>query len=155
GDLERRGLLAQSLVVVAADHGESFGEHGETGHGLQLYEDVVRVPLIIQAPGLRPQRMSALASLVDVMPTVLELVGSPVPNTDGASLVPALAGRHGRTDRPVYFESMYPARMGRSPLRAVRDDRFKLIDAPRPELYDLVRDPRETRNLASERATIV
>jgi arylsulfatase A-like enzyme len=150
-DLERRHLLAETVVVVAADHGESFGEHGEGGHGLQLYEEVIRVPLIISAPGLRPRHVSTVASLVDVMPTVLDLVGASTPNIDGASLLPELTGGPAATDRIAYSESMYPARFGRSPLRAVRDDRFKLIDAGRPELYDLGRDPSEAHNLASER----
>jgi len=154
-DLERRRLLDQAVVVIAADHGESFGEHGEEGHGLQLYEDVVRVPLIISAHGLQPRRVTAVASLVDVMPTVLDLVGAGTPKIDGTSLMPALKGRPIATDRAAYSESLYPAHFGGAPLRAVRDDRFKLIDAPQPELYDLERDPGEVRNLASERPAVL
>jgi arylsulfatase A-like enzyme len=152
--LERRHLLEQSVVVIVADHGESFGDHGERGHGRQLYEDVVHVPLIIRAPTVRPRRVPGVVSLVEVMPTVLELVGAPIPAIDGTSLLPVLRG--GRAiDRAAYSESMYPVRFGASPLRAVRDGRFKLIEAPRPELYDLDRDPREERNLALERTSVV
>ena len=153
--LERRRLMSGTVVVIAADHGESFGEHGEDGHGLQLYEEVIRVPLIIHAPGLRPVLVPSVASLVDVMPTVLDLVGAGMPKTDGASLLPAMTGATVATDRIAYSESMYPARFGRSPLRALRDDRFKLIDAAGPELYDLGRDPGEANSLVSERTAVL
>jgi arylsulfatase A-like enzyme len=88
-ELERRGLLSQAAVIVAADHGESFGEHGEQGHGMLVYQDVLHVPLIIRAPGVGHRRIPGVVSLVDVMPTVLDLIGAPTVKVDGASLVPS------------------------------------------------------------------
>jgi arylsulfatase A-like enzyme len=121
---------------------------------MQVYEDVIRVPLIIRGPGIQPRRVAATASLVDVMPTVLEFVGAPVPKVDGTSLMPALIGSKAIADHQTYSESMYPARFGRQPVRALRDGRYKLIDAVDRQLFDLDRDPLETRDLASERAPL-
>jgi arylsulfatase A-like enzyme len=148
--LERRGLLSQTAIILAADHGEALGEHEERGHGLQLYENVLHVPLIIRTAGVRPQRHSSVVSLVDVMPTVLDLLGQTTPVVDGRSLVPTLTGKTQTSSGDAYAESMYPARLGRRPLRAWRDERFKLIDATPPELYDLERDPDERQNLIAE-----
>jgi choline-sulfatase len=89
--------------------------------------------------------------LTDVMPTVLDLLGAPAPMMDGISLRDLLTGRQRDLDLEAYSESEYPRRLGWSALRALRDGRFKLIDAPRPELYDLDRDPFEQRNVYEER----
>ncbi len=112
------------------------------------------MPLIVRAPGMRERRVSDLASLVDVFPTVLDLLGVPAsPSTDGRSLLPAMRGER-LPARTVYAESMYAKRFGWSPLRMVRDARLKFIDAPRPELYDVVADRFEQRNLAAQRGTV-
>jgi len=151
--LRQRGLLPRTLVVVTGDHGESLGDHGERDHGIFVYENVLRVPLIISGPAVAPARVSGLVRLVDVMPTVLNLVGLPYPRTDGVSLVEMMKG--GRDlDLDVYAESFYPQRLGWAPLRTLRRGRFKLIDAPRPELYDLVRDPFEWRNIHGDEPTV-
>ena len=147
--LARQHLLDRTIVIVAGDHGESLGEHGERDHGIFLYENVLRVPLIIRTPQVSPRRVGSLVRLVDVMPTVLDLLGLPVPPTDGVSLVNLMTG--GSDELDAYAESEYPRRFGWSPLRSVRDSRFKLIDAPRPELYDLQLDPYEVRNVYAER----
>ena len=147
--LDRQRLLDRTIVVVAGDHGESLGEHGERDHGIFLYENVLRVPLIIRTPGMPPRRVGSLVRLVDVMPTVLDLLGLPGTPTDGVSLMNLMAG--GSRELDAYAESEYPRRFGWSPLRSVRDSRFKLIDAPRPELYDLQLDPFEERNVYAER----
>ena len=153
--LRSKGVLDSTAVIVAGDHGESLGEHGENEHGIFLYEGTLHVPLIVRAPGLSPQRVGGLASLVDVMPSVLDLFGlAPMPG-DGMSLVPAVRGRHDLPERTVYAESMYARRFGWSPLRALRDGRFKLVDAPRPELYDLDTDPFEEHDLSGERPQLV
>ena len=149
--LDRHQLLDRTIVIVAGDHGESLGEHGERDHGIFVYESVLRVPLIIRAPGLATQRIGAPVRLVDVMPTVLDMLDLPAPSMDGVSLVDLMNGSRRPPDLDVFAESRYPERFGWSPLRALRDGRFKLIDAPRPELYDLERDPFEERNLFDER----
>ena len=143
-----------ALTVLAADHGESLGEHGEGTHGFFVYESTVRVPLIVHFPGrVRPGRSLAPARLVDVAPTILELVEAPpASGADGVSLVPTLQGRVQEIPF-AYIETYQPwTSYGWSPLKAVRHGNWKLIVAPRPELYDLDADPAEERNLeASER----
>ena len=158
--LREHGLLERTIVIVAGDHGESLGEHGEQDHGIFVYENVLRVPLIVRLPGASsksvraPRRVSDVVRLVDVMPTVLDLIGLPPPAMDGDSLVDLMNGKRVTVEREGYAESLYPARFGWSPLRTLRDGRFKLIDAPRPELYDLGRDPFEERNIHAERPTV-
>jgi arylsulfatase A-like enzyme len=149
--LRLRGQLSKAIIVVAGDHGESLGEHGEKEHGVFLYDSTLRVPLILCAPGVAARRVAGLTSLVDIVPTVLSLLGIATPaRLDGISLVAAL--RSGRvSDRAIYAESLYAAHFGWGALRMLRDGRFKFIEAPRPELYDLETDPTEAHNLANER----
>jgi choline-sulfatase len=152
--LQQARRLEATAIVLAADHGESLGDHGEREHGLFVYESVLRVPLIVRAPGVRARRVSDLASLVDVFPTVVDLLGQRARSgSDGRSLLPAMRGQR-LPERSVYAESMYAERFGWSPLRTIRDGRFKFIDAPRPELYDLVADRFEQRNLAAQRVPL-
>jgi hypothetical protein len=92
--------------------------------------------------------------LTDVMPTILDLLDVPVPPVDGVSLMDLMRGRRRDLNLEAYAESLYPARLGWSPLRALRDGRFKLIDAPRPELYDLERDPFEQQNIYNVRRAL-
>ena len=149
--LDARGLTGRTIVVVAGDHGESRGEHGERDHGVFLYQSVLRVPVIVQAPGIPPRRIADVVRLTDIMPTVLDLLGMPVPPSDGATLAGVLHGRGRSAEREVYAESLYPRHLGWSPLCALRSGRYKLIDAPRPELYDLEADPFEARNIYQQR----
>ena len=152
--LDRRRLTERTIVIVAGDHGESLGEHGEDDHGIFVYESVLRVPLIVRAPAIAHRRVGAMVRLTDVMPTVIELLGFPARPADGASLVALMTGAATHRDLDAYAESMYPRRFGWSPLRALNDGRFKFIEAPRPELYDLDRDPFEARNLFDERPAL-
>ena len=149
--LETQGLLDRTIVAVVGDHGESLGEHGESDHGIFLYEGVLRVPLMIRVPGGPTGRVPEVVRLTDVMPTVLELAGVTVPPVDGVSLVDLMTGRRRGLELEGYSESLYPRRFGWSALYALRDNRYKFIDAPKPELYDLVRDPFEERNIIEER----
>jgi choline-sulfatase len=150
--LDSHHQLSRTLIVVAGDHGESLGDHGELEHGIFLYESALHVPLIMRVPGVAPRRFVAITSLVDVMPTVLGLLRLPGPHVDGLDLTPTIRGAGEPTDRLVYSESLFPERFGWSALRAARDGRFKFIDAPRPELYDLEADPFEERNLYTTRS---
>jgi arylsulfatase A-like enzyme/Flp pilus assembly protein TadD len=139
---------ANTIVVVAGDHGESLGEHGELTHGLLLYEPTLHVPMIVCAPSLAPRVIRTAISTVDLAPTIASLAGVPFPKpVDGRDLAADL--RAGREPAPaaVYAETQYPATFGWSALTSMRLAATKLIAAPSPELYDLARDPGETVNV--------
>ncbi len=156
--LETHDLLDRTLIVVVGDHGESLGDHGEEAHGFFIYESVTRVPLIIRAPSprMRARRVADPVRTVDIMPTTLELLGMPVPSSiEGQSLTPLMTGDARELGLEAYAEATYPLHhYGWSDLRALRSGRFKLIAAPRPELYDLANDPRETTNIFDVRRTL-
>ena len=165
-----QSLPPETIVAIAADHGEALGDHGEETHGVFLYDAVLRVPLVLRLPATGAgTRVEARVRLADVAPTLLEAAGVPVPSAmQGQSLMPMVSQRlvppkprsgEGGTvaaDRPVYAETEYPRRaFGWSPLAAWRNDRFLLVRAPKPELYDLVADPDATKNLAATRPRVV
>jgi arylsulfatase A-like enzyme/cytochrome c-type biogenesis protein CcmH/NrfG len=152
-----RPHLDSTLVVVASDHGEAFGEHGEIGHSVFIYDTTLRVPLVIAGPGIRPAVVGEAVSLVDVMPTLLELVGAtPAAPVDGVSLAPALTRGAPLAPRAIYAESFAPLLdFGWSPLRSLRDGGMKYIAAPTAELYDLRQDAGETRNLLPAQASAI
>jgi len=149
--IDRQALRDRLFVVLAADHGESLGEHQESTHGFFIYQGALHVPLIVMTPFKRLQGVVAPATvgLVDVMPTVCEMAGIPVPaGVQGRSLVPSFFEPEAAPDRLAYSETFYPRyHFGWSDLRSVQDGRFKLILAPVPELYDLDLDPGEEKNL--------
>lgn len=153
--LRQRGLLDRTIIVVVGDHGESLDDHGEAAHGFFIYESVVRVPLIVRAPvsGARGRRVADAVRTLDIAPTVAELLDvQKLPNADGVSLVPLMTGAAPELGLEAYSESTYPLyHFGWSDLRALRSGRFKLIAAPRPELYDLEQDPEERTNLFADR----
>ena len=134
------------LTVFAADHGESLGEHGEATHGYFVYDSTVLVPLVLHWPGrIAGSRSERSARLVDVAPTVLELLGQPpLAESDGSDLLASA-----EADLPAaYVETVQPwTSYGWAALRGVRNERWKLIAAPRPELYDLAVDPGEATNV--------
>ena len=155
--LARLGIRDRTLVAVTADHGEALGEHGELVHGFFLYEATLRVPLLMRGPGIRPgTRIPVVARSVDLFPTLLELSGVPAPKTRrvlaGRSLAAAMRGGNRALDEaPAFAESLTPRiHYGWSDLRSVRDGRWKFVLAPRPELYDLARDPGERHDLAAD-----
>ncbi len=149
--LRDRGVLEHTLVVIAGDHGEGFGEHQEQGHGIFCYDETLRVPLIFYAPGLLggPRRVNERVGLVDVMPSVLGLLGAEAPPaTQGRSFVALLEGRSEKEERTYYFESLYGREeMNWAPLTGLLHRNYKYISLPDPELYDLGADRAEKQNL--------
>jgi choline-sulfatase len=138
-----------TLVLLAGDHGESLGEHGEETHGVFLYDAAVRVPLILRLPAKRlaGRRVTTQVRLTDIAPTVRRLMGLPPGEADGEDLSPLFDAPHA-PDRAAFSESDYAAAsLGWSPMRAIRLSGRKFIEAPRRELYDLAADPRELSNL--------
>lgn len=152
-ELERRGLADRTVVAVVADHGEGLGDHGEQTHGLLLYEPTLRVPLLLRGPGLPAGTVIRTPlSLVDLAPTLAGLLGQSLPapagrSLDGRDLSAALRAGEEPAPADVYAETRYPEIFGWSPLAALRRRDLKYIAAPRPELYDLARDPGESRDL--------
>ena len=150
--LKAHQLYDQSTILLVSDHGEGLGDHGEQAHGLFLYNEAIRVPLIVKsAAGVGAgRRVSDVVQLADVVPTVLDLVKAPVPgNLRGRSLRPLTDGSATLTPAVVYTESRYGrSRFGWSDLVSMTDGTFQYIRAPREELYDLQRDPRESINVA-------
>ena len=150
--LDRLETKERLIVAVTADHGEGLGDHGEAEHGIFLYREALRVPLFLRLPGDAGagKRIASPVGQVDIPATLLDLAGVPAPGLDGVSLRTALAGT--APSRPVYSETLYPRyHFGWSELRAVTEGRFRFVRAPRPELFDLDRDPGERTNLAGER----
>ncbi len=148
-ELRRLGLYRQSLVMLLSDHGEGLRDHGEEYHGILLYREVLHVPLVVKLPGgtRAGERVAASVPLDDVTPTLLEAASLPLPKGwQGRSLL----GR--RQAETVYSETYYPrVHLGWSELTSVIDARHQFIESPRAELYDIVADPHETRDLASAR----
>lgn len=156
--MQGRGLLEKTLVILTADHGESLGEHKESAHGFFIYDAVLRIPLIIRFPqnhGRRGVVVSTPAQSIDLMPTILSLISCSIPSqVQGRNLLPLLAGRK-PGNQPAYSETFYPRyHYGWSELRSIRLGNLKYIAAPRPELYDLTRDPQEINNLYPGQKTL-
>jgi arylsulfatase A-like enzyme/Flp pilus assembly protein TadD len=155
-ELKDRGIYDKAVIVLLSDHGEGLGEHGEAEHGIFLYREALQVPLLLKLPGARlgGTSVAAPAQLVDVAPTLLALTGRPVPaGVDGGSLLDLR--RENAPARDLYAETWYPRlHFGWSELTSLIRDRSHLIQAPRPELFDLAADPGETHNvLERERRT--
>jgi arylsulfatase A-like enzyme len=158
-ELERRGLFDDALIVVTADHGDEFFEHGGFSHGYTLYEEVVRVPLLVKLPGQRKdRRISRRVTLMDVLPTLAEAAGVPAPaGLDGKSLLPALRPElpdTAATESPLFFRVDFAPRLVGG---GIVDGRHKLIAIEANyegaeqvmRLYDLEADPREQVDLAA------
>jgi Flp pilus assembly protein TadD len=140
---------SSTLIAVAADHGEAFGEHGEISHSVFVYDTTLRVPLILAGPGIAPSVVGDAVGLVDLAPTLLSRLGPITFDADGIDLSRALAGTP-IASRELYAESFAPLLdFGWSPLRSIRAGEFKYIAAPTPELYRVSSDGGETQNLAN------
>jgi len=147
--LKQAAHYDNSLVVVVGDHGEGLGEHHEDTHGIFLYDSTTHVPLIIKLPveAHAGATVEAQVRTVDILPTVLELVkGSPLEKRDGDSLTPYFDKTSEIAGRIAIGETDYPLRFGWAPLRSLRTETYKFIEAPRPELYDLKLDAGELDN---------
>jgi tetratricopeptide (TPR) repeat protein len=152
-------VFSGSTVIVVADHGESLGEHGERTHGTFLYDATVRVPLLVKLPNQTASRIVDVpVETADIAPTLAAVAGATpgAPGSvDGQSLLPLFGVERGDPDRPAYAESYYQnVLLGWSPLRAVRTARWKFIEAPTPELYDLESDPAERENRFEDRSAL-
>ena len=147
--LKKSGAYQNAIIIIVGDHGEGLGEHGEDTHGLFLYDSTLHVPLIVKTPGAAHHGMviDALVRTTDILPTVLSLTNTPAPaELNGESLIP-LINTETKPARELFGETDYPLRWGWAPLRAVRKENAKFIEAPKPEFYDLQTDPHELKNL--------
>ncbi|MEP6802436.1 MAG: sulfatase-like hydrolase/transferase [Acidobacteriota bacterium] len=149
--LRRRKLYDDAVILLVSDHGEGLGDHGEDEHGVFLYRETMRVPLLWKRPASRGrgESVSRPVGLMDVVPTLLSAARAPVPpELPGVPFEASLGKPSGR--RVLYSETFYPRlNFGWSDLASVIDDRYQYIEAPRPELYDVVADPSEMRDLAA------
>jgi choline-sulfatase len=154
--LKAHQLYDRSTIILSSAHGEGLGDHGEQTHGLFVYEEAVRVPLIIKlaAGEGAGRRVADIVQHVDLVPTVLDLAKAPIPgNVRGRSLKPLLDGASHLPERLAYSESLFGRyHFGWSELTTVTDGRYRYIKAPQDELYDLRQDPEERRNLALDPA---
>ncbi|MFQ6103257.1 MAG: sulfatase-like hydrolase/transferase [Candidatus Glassbacteria bacterium] len=149
--IKRRDLAGNTLVVITADHGESLGEHGELTHAMFLYSSTVKIPLIISLPAVVPCgiRLEYLVEHVDILPTILSIlhIDTP-PECQGRSLFPIDQHENRFENRYSYSETWAPRlQYGWSELKSLRTDDYLFVKAPKPELYDLRRDPRESVNI--------
>jgi choline-sulfatase len=153
--LKAHQLYDQSTIVLLSDHGEGLGDHGEQEHGLFVYDEAIHVPLIVKQEGNAGagRRIADLVQHIDLVPTILDLVKAPgVGSLRGRSLKPVLEGTGKLAPPTIYSEALYARyHFGWSELTAVTDERYRYVKAPREELYDLTRDPRERTNIAEER----
>lgn len=156
--MEEKNLMDKTLIIFTSDHGESLGEHKESAHGFFIYDSDIRVPLIIRFSEntLAGRRIASQVRSIDIMPTILNLIGERIPeNVQGESLLPLLIGKKQDEYLPAYSETYWPNfHYGWSDLKSIRKERYKFIDAPRPELYDILDDPGEIHNLIDKKASL-
>ncbi|HET8922733.1 MAG TPA: sulfatase-like hydrolase/transferase [Candidatus Acidoferrum sp.] len=146
--LKKQNRFDGALIIVVGDHGEGLGEHHEDTHGIFLYDSTTHVPLIVKLPNGRATGREVVEQVrtMDIMPTILDLLDIPLPTElDGASLRPLLLGTGG-LPLTVIGETDYPLRFGWAPLRSIRQEGSKFVEAPRPEFYDLHSDAGELHN---------
>jgi arylsulfatase A-like enzyme/Tfp pilus assembly protein PilF len=157
GELRRSGEYDRALIALLADHGESLGEHGEDEHGFFVYNAATHVPFILKLPHSEGARrvIAQPVGTIDLAPTLLDLLRLRDPirgQFQGSSLASLALGRAASAERPVYSETYYPwSSFGWAPLRALVTRKFRFVEAPRAEIYDVAADPGETRNLIDSR----
>jgi len=156
-DLESRKLLGSTLVAVVGDHGEALGEHGEQTHSLLIYNSTIHVPMLLHFPGLVPpgKTVDHLTRTIDLAPTILDYLGISQTIGQGTSLRPLVEGGSPDEEILAYSESLYPSlNLGWSELRGLEAGGHRFILAPRPELYDLTKDPGERENRIDSNPTM-
>jgi choline-sulfatase len=153
--LKSHQLYDGSTIILLSDHGEGLGDHGERAHGLFLYDEAIHIPLIVKQAGSTGggRRIRDIVQHADIAPTILDLAKAPIPgNLRGRSLKPVLDGPGSLPAQAVYSEALYGRyHFGWSELTALTDARYRYIQAPTDELYDLERDPHEQQNVADDR----
>jgi arylsulfatase A-like enzyme/Flp pilus assembly protein TadD len=155
--LRALNLFERATIVVLSDHGEGLGDHGEQEHGLFLYQETIRIPLMVKLPGSRTgRRVATPVQQIDLAPTILDLIGAPMqPKAQGRSLKPLFDGSGTIADAGIYSEALYSRyHFGWSELYSLTDARYRLIRAPRDELFDLERDPHESASVAEQRPQV-
>jgi choline-sulfatase len=160
--LRTKDLYDGATIVLFADHGEGLGDHGEDEHGIFLYRETIQVPLIIKLPHSREagRRVAAPVQHIDLVPTVLALAGAPrnseaAADGRGRSLLPLIEATGSLPAAQIYSESMSPSlHFGWSALYALSDGRHRYILAPRDELYDLEKDPKELTSIAAQQPQV-
>jgi arylsulfatase A-like enzyme/Tfp pilus assembly protein PilF len=156
--MEEKNLLEKTLIIFTSDHGESLGEHKENAHGFFIYDSAVRVPLIVRLPGKKKggQRIANQVRSIDIMPTILNcLDNNPSANVQGQSLLPYILDLDGDLELSAYSETYWPNyHYGWSELKSLRKGQYKFIEAPKPELYDVFKDPGERENLINRMASL-
>ena len=156
--LKEKDVLEKTIIVIVGDHGEMLGEHQENTHGFFIYDAAISVPLIIHFPSskLGGKKVSTTVQTIDIMPTLLQIIDLPTPDeVQGESLLPLIIENNSRQERFAYSETHYPLyHFGWSALKSLQNSQYKFIKAPRPELYDVVNDPREQYNIYTHEAKI-
>ena len=162
-ELRRQNLYEDSMIAIAGDHGEAFGEHGEERHGMLLYDETVHVPLLLKLPGEKfgGKRINSRVGLVDVAPSLLQASGiNPPAAMQGVSTLPLIESTAPATnekdeERAIYSESTYAHRnFGWSELHSWRTGKYLYVRAPRRELYDESSDPRAAVNLSTSASAV-
>ncbi|MGE5057012.1 MAG: sulfatase-like hydrolase/transferase [Acidobacteriota bacterium] len=155
--LKQRGLYDRTLIILASDHGESLGEHGEKEHGFFVYHSTLHVPLVVKPPlssGIHAHHVSDPVPIMGIAPTILATLKlhDPIQQQFETDSLLATAAS---TPAPVYSESFYSfSSFGWSPVRTINNRSYQFIEAPKPELYDLRNDPEEKQNLVTEQPAV-
>ncbi|MGA1867441.1 MAG: tetratricopeptide repeat protein [bacterium] len=157
-EFKKRGIYENTLIIIVADHGEGLGDHGESTHGIFIYDYALKVPFICSYAKFFPsaRRIDSIVRLIDIAPTLLGIAGiDPISEMQGTSLLPFMAGKEKKKELSLYCETLYPRFTHNwSPLFGVRKDSWKYIEAPSPELYNMKVDPQENNNLFTKKPAI-
>ncbi len=158
--LHGQNLYDDTIIALVGDHGEGLGEHGETSHGLFLYDETIQIPVLIKLPSQADRKnieSRQYINICDLPPTLLDITKTVAPDdivTSGISLTPWLSGEASLEDREFMLETQYPTVYNWAPLFALRTEHWKFIQAPKPELYDLRHDPDELKNEMESNAAL-